>query len=300
MPTETVAVGASAPDMATSAPIARNWRKARARLVAAGWGVVSIGLFALIWEALWYFDKINALLLPPPHLFLQDIPGTLKYFDRSNRVGSMASGGGVGALAVTMFWTAFRVVTGLAMGFVSGVAVGAALHYVRWLRNLLMPTVLLLAPISPVAWLPVAIFVFGIGDVPAIFLVFITVFFTIVLSTSAQIESVPIHYIHVARIMGTTQTQMFWKVILPAILPSLFMTLRLNLFGAWMVVLIAETVGVGTGLGQIISMARATFNAKLVFFTMAVIGVLGFASDWSLRQIQRRMLWWVAPSKGGF
>jgi NitT/TauT family transport system permease protein len=294
------AVASSASDTAAPPATARNWRNARARLVAIGWGVVSIGLFALMWEALWYFDKINALLLPPPHLFLQDIPGTLKYFDRSNRVGSMASGGGIGALAITMFWTAFRVFTGLAMGFVCGVAVGAALHYVRWLRNLLLPTIMLLAPISPVAWLPVAIFVFGIGDVPAIFLVFITVFFTIVLSTSAQIAGVPIHYIHVARIMGTTQTQMFWKVILPAILPSLFMTLRLNLFGAWMVVLIAETVGVGTGLGQIISMARATFNAKLVFFTMAVIGVLGFASDWSLRQIQRRMLWWVAPNKGGF
>lgn len=300
MPIETVAVGTPAREAAVSLTRPRNWRKARRRIAALSWGIVSIGLFALIWEALWYFDKINALLLPPPHLFLQDIPDTLKYFDRSNRVGDVASGGGLGALAITMFWTAFRVVTGLVMGFVCGVALGAALHYVRWLRNLLMPTILLLAPISPVAWLPVAIFVFGIGDVPAIFLVFITVFFAIVLSTSAQIASVPIHYIHVARIMGATRTQMFWRVILPAILPSLFMTLRLNLFGAWMVVLIAETVGVGTGLGQIISMARATFNAKLVFFTMAVIGVLGFLSDWGLRQIQRRMLWWVAPNRGGF
>jgi NitT/TauT family transport system permease protein len=299
MQTETVAVDTPASDAPAMSARPKNWRKTRARLAAVAWGVVSIGLFALIWEALWYAGKINPLLLPPPHMFLQDIPGTLKYFDRSNRVGSVASGGGIGALAITMFWTAFRVFTGLAMGFVCGVAIGAALHYVRWLRNLLMPTILLLAPISPVAWLPVAIFVFGIGDVPAIFLVFITVFFAIVLSTGAQIASVQVNYIHVARIMGATQTQMFWRVILPAILPSLFMTLRLNLFGAWMVVLIAETVGVGTGLGQIISMARATFNAKLVFFTMAVIGILGFASDWSLRQIQRRMLWWVAPDKGG-
>jgi len=277
----------------------RTWRKTRERLTAAGWGVVSIGLFALLWEALWYFDKVNPLLLPPPHLFLQDIPGTLKYFDRSNRVGHVGSGGGIGALAITMGWTAFRVFTGLAIGFFCGVALGAALHYSRWLRNLLMPTILLLAPISPVAWLPVAIFVFGIGDVPAIFLVVITVFFAIVLSTGVQIQGVPVHYIHVARIMGATQNQIFWKVILPSILPSLFMTLRLNLFGAWMVVLIAEAVGVGTGLGQITSMARATFNAKLVFFTMAIIGVLGFLTDWALRQVQRRMLWWVAPGKGG-
>ncbi|OYU47503.1 MAG: ABC transporter permease [Rhizobiales bacterium PAR1] len=275
-------------------------KKARERLAKLGWGIVSIGLFALIWEALWYFEMVNPLLLPPPHLFLQDIPGTLKFFDRSNRIGHIASGGGVIALLTTMGWTTFRVFTGLALGFICGVGLGAALYYFRMLRNVLMPTILLLAPISPVAWLPVAIFVFGIGDVPAIFLVFITVFFAIVLSTGAQISSVPINYIHVARIMGATQRQTFWRVILPAILPSLFMTLRLNLFGAWMVVLIAEAVGVGTGLGQITSMARATFNAKLVFFTMGIVGALGFLTDWGLRQVQRKMLWWVAPAKGGF
>lgn len=275
-------------------------RKASERLATFGWTFVSIGIFALIWEALWYFELVNPLLLPPPHLFLQDIPGTLKFFDRSNKVGHVASGGGVGALLITMFWTSFRVFTGLALGFIFGVGLGAALHYFKMLRNLLMPTILLLAPISPVAWLPVAIFVFGIGDVPAIFLVFITVFFAIVLSTGAQIASVPVNYLHVARIMGASERQMFWKVVLPSILPSLFMTLRLNLFGAWMVVLIAEAVGVGTGLGQITSMARATFNAKLVFFTMAIVGVLGFATDWGLRKIQRRMLWWIAPAKGGF
>lgn len=272
---------------------------AKRRLAAIGWGFVSIGLFAGIWELLWYVELANPLLLPPPHLFLDDIPGTLKFFDRSNKVGHVASGGGVGALFITMFWTTFRVVTGLTLGFVLGTAVGALIHYVKMARNLLLPTILLLAPISPVAWLPVAIFMFGIGDVPAIFLVFITVFFAIVLSTGSQIESVPKNYIHVARIMGATERQTFWRVILPSILPSLFMTIRLNLFGAWMVVLIAEAVGVGTGLGQITSMARATFNAKLVFFTMAIIGVLGFLSDWALRQVQRKMLWWVAPNQGG-
>lgn len=290
-------VSGNTPEQAKPAGLSR---KTRERLASVCWAIVSIGLFALIWEALWYFEMVNPLLLPPPHLFLQDIPGTLKFFDRSNRVGSMASGGGVTALLVTAFWTSFRVFLGLGLGFIGGVGLGAALHYFKPLRNLLMPTILLLAPISPVAWLPVAIFVFGIGDVPAIFLVFITVFFAIVLSTGAQIASVPVNYLHVARIMGATERQIFWRVVLPAILPSLFMTLRLNLFGAWMVVLIAEAVGVGTGLGQITSMARATFNAKLVFFTMAVVGVLGFASDWALRQVQRRMLWWIAPAKGGF
>lgn len=269
------------------------------RLASLGWGIASIGIFAGLWEICWALDWANPLLLPPPHLFLQDIPGTLRYFDRSNRIGSVASGGGVAALLITMAWTTFRVLVGLALGFVCGVALGALIHYFRPLRNLLLPTVLMLAPISPVAWLPVAIFVFGIGDRPAIFLVFITLFFAIVLSTGAQIDSVPKNYTHVARIMGATRRQTFWRVVLPAILPSLFVTVRLNLFAAWMVVLIAETVGVGTGLGQITSMARSTFNARLVFFTMGIIGLLGFLSDLALRQVQRRMLWWVGPAAGG-
>ena len=74
------------------------------------------------------------------------------------------------------------------------------------------------------------------------------------------------------------------------------MTLRLNLFAAWMVVLIAEAVGVGSGLGQVVMMARNTFNASLVFFTMTLIGLAGFAFDQALRWVQRRVLWWVGPS----
>ena len=74
--------------------------------------------------------------------------------------------------------------------------------------------------------------------------------------------------------------------------------MRLNLFAAWMVVLIAEAVGVGSGLGQITSVARSTFNAQLTFFTMAVIGVLGFTFDWGLRLVQRKLLWWVEPTGG--
>ncbi|HEY9211248.1 MAG TPA: ABC transporter permease subunit [Ancylobacter sp.] len=288
-------LGPAAPVQKGGATLSPTWRR---RLATLGWGIVSIGLFTGIWELLWALGYANPLLLPPPHLFLSDIPGTLQYFDRSNRIGSVATGGGVQALLITMGWTTMRVVLGLTLGFICGVAVGATIHYIKPARNLLLPTILLLAPISPVAWLPVAIFVFGIGDVPAVFLVFITVFFAIVLSTGAQIESVPKNYIHVARIMGATRRQTFWRVILPAILPSLFMTLRLNLFAAWMVVLIAETVGVGTGLGQITSMARSTFNARLVFFTMGIIGVLGFLSDWGLRQVQHKMLWWIAPNQG--
>ncbi len=295
----TVSAGRPAGSRATPTRSAGLSPAMRRRISTFAWAVVSIGLFAGLWELAWAIGWADPLLLPPPHLFLSDIPGTLKYFAYDNTIGSRSQSAGVTPLLITMAWTSMRVVLGLFFGFTIGVAVGVAIHYLPIARKLLMPIVLMLAPISPIAWLPVALFLFGIGDVPAIFLVFITLFFAIVLSTGAQIESVPKHYVHVARIMGASRTQTFWRVIFPAILPSLFMTLRINLFGAWMIVLVAEAVGVGTGLGQITSMARATFNSKLVFFTMGVIGLLGFTFDWALRVIQARLLWWVPAGQGG-
>ena len=90
-----------------------------------------------------------------------------------------------------------------------------------------------------------------------------------------------------------------WLVgfIVPAILPGMPQVLRMNLFGAWMVVLVAESTGVGYGMGQVIVLARNTFNPSLVFFTIAVIGVLGFAFDWLLRLAQRRILYWLPDTQ---
>lgn len=93
--------------------------------------------------------------------------------------------------------------------------------------------------------------------------------------------------------MGASKREIYLRVIIPAILPGMLIVLRLNLFAAWMVVLIAESTGVGYGLGQVIMLARNTFNPSLVFFTIAVIGVLGFLFDYALRVLQGRILYWL-------
>jgi NitT/TauT family transport system permease protein len=99
--------------------------------------------------------------------------------------------------------------------------------------------------------------------------------------------------------MGASKWQIYRRVILPAILPGLLVVLRFNPFGAWMVVLIAEATGFGFGLGQVIMMARNTFNPGLVFFTIVVIGLLGFGFDFLLRVVQRRILYWLPNRAGG-
>lgn len=273
--------------------------KALAFVQRALWWLASVGTFVAIWEFCWWQGFADPLMLPPPHMFLANLPEQFKFFDPAGARSLEEEGGGFLSVLAVMGWTSMRVVLGLALGFVGAVGVGLAIRYFPGFGKLTLPTLTLLTPISPVAWLPVAIFIFGIGNVPAIFLVFISVFFIIVLSTLSQIDAVPAPYLHVARIMGANKHQLFRHVILPTILPSLFITLRLNLFAAWMVVLIAEAVGVGSGLGQIVMMARNTFNASLVFFTMTLIGLLGFTFDRALLRVQQRVLWWVGPSAVG-
>jgi NitT/TauT family transport system permease protein len=268
-----------------------------------GWSLISIALFAGLWEFLWYIGVADKRLLPPPHIFLGDFAGQAKNFNTAKRweIGVDPNSGPTPfeAVLITVASSTLRVLAGLTIAGIASLCMGVLIRYYGIAEKLILPIVTLLAPVSPVAWLPVAIFLFGIGNGPAVFMVFIALFFTMTLATITQIDSVNRNYINVARTMGATKWQIYSRVILPAILPGLLVVLRLNLFGAWMVVLVAEATGVGYGLGQIISMARNTFNPGLVFFTIVIIGLLGFTFDFALRLVQNRVLFWIPKGQGG-
>lgn len=259
---------------------------------AATWWVASVALFTGLWEFSWYMGWANPMLLPPPHMFLQDILLVGKLFDKSTRLGNPTAGLIVWTIAKTIGASTLRVIIGLAVALAGSLAVGMAIRFLPLFGRLILPVINLLAPVSPIAWLPIAMLIFGLGNAPAIFLVYIALFFIMTLATLNLIDTLPPAFIQVARIMGASRLQIFIQVILPAILPGLFVVLRLNLFAAWMIVLIAESVGVGGGLGLVVIISRNTFDAQLAFFTMFIIGVVGFALDVGLRVIQRRVLYW--------
>lgn len=279
-----------------SKPARRGPSRHRRIGAAAAWWLASVALFGGCWELAWALGWAPQLLLPPPHVFLQDFSRQAHFFDNAS-IGDSQAAPAV-AVFTTVLATVLRVLAGLALGFVASLATGVLISQFRVVRGLVLPTVTLLAPISPIAWLPVSIFLFGVGNGPAVFMVFIGVYFVMTLATISLINDVSTTYIDVARTMGATRWQILFQVILPSILPGILQSLRLNLFAAWMVVLLAEAVGVGTGLGQVVMLARNTFNASLVFFAMTVIGVSGYLLDILFRQVQNRLLWWQPATTG--
>jgi NitT/TauT family transport system permease protein len=158
--------------------------------------------------------------------------------------------------------------------------------------DMVMPLIRGLAPIAPIAWIPLGIVLFGIGNPTAVFVVFMGIYFILTISTVASIKSVDQRLIKTARSFGASKAQVWAHVIFPAVLPQVFTMLRINFFAAWMAVLAAEMVGVKNGLGMMIILGREMFNTKLILLGMCIVGATGYAVDVLLVQIQRKILWW--------
>jgi NitT/TauT family transport system permease protein len=269
-------------------------RRLRQWAVSVGWWALSLGIVVAMWELAVALRLVNPVILPPPHLFLAEIRHQAQFL--MPQVGATAGGGNFAAL--TAVWASLqRVLSGLALAFVSAVTLGSLAFYFDIFGKLALPTITLLAPIASVAWIPLAIFAFGVGDRAAIFIVFISVVFTLTLGTVNNMHNVDQVYINTARVLGASRRQVIHHVIFPAVLPQLFVIMRINLFGAWMGVLAAEMVGVRSGLGAIVVVGRQMMNMNLTFLGMAMIGLVGYLLDASFGLVQRRVLWWKSTAQ---
>ena len=134
--------------------------------------------------------------------------------------------------------------------------------------------------------------IFGIGNLTAIFIVFMGVFFTLTIATIAEIKRVPTNYIFTAAKLGGSKFKIWKSVIIPSILPGVFTLLRLNFIAAWMAVLAAEMTGLRDGLGTVVMTGRNLFNSNLILLGICIIGITGFAVDRILLFIQNKFFWW--------
>ena len=263
--------------------------KLRRFAASAVWWVLSVGIVAAFWETLAALKLINTMILPPPHVFIGELQHQTQFL--LPQFGARRVGANFVALTAIVA-SLRRVLGGLALAFVIALLTGSLAFYLGFFRKLTFPTIRLLAPIAPVAWIPFALVAFGLGDVTAIFVVFVGIVFTLTLATVNNMNNVDQVYINTARVLGASRGQVMRYVILPAILPNLFVIMRMNLFGAWTGVLVAEMVGVNTGLGTMVMVGQQMMNINLMFIGMAIIGLVGYLLDLGFAMFQRRILWW--------
>jgi NitT/TauT family transport system permease protein len=280
---------AGAPVASAATPAAAEGERAarrarvRRRLGLAAATLAPWVVLVALWELGAARGWIPTSLFPPPSQFLRFA------LESDFRVGF---GREAMLLPVAILASAWRVMAGLAIGFAAAVATGILVSMSRVASAALLPIVRGLAPIAPIAWIPLAIVLFGIGEKTAIFVVFTGIYFLLTLSTVAAVQSVDPRLVKTARTYGASTKQVWLWVIFPSVLPQVFTMLRLNFFAAWMAVLAAEMVGLKNGVGMIIILGREVFNSNLILLGICVVGVTGYAVDSALVWIQRRVRWW--------
>jgi NitT/TauT family transport system permease protein len=192
-----------------------------------------------------------------------------------------------GRLVNDLVASLFRVTTGFMLAVLLGVPAGLWLgHHVRS-RVALLPAINFFRSLSPLAWIPFAILWFGIGDLPAIFLIFMACFFPVVIATLSAAASIPSVYFRVARDYGFNVREVLTKVTLPAIAPELITSLRVTAGLAWLVVVAAEMIAGRDGLGFAIWDARNGLRMDLLVAGMIVIGVIGMVIDRVLMRLTK-------------
>lgn len=262
-------------------------KKYREPIISFVCGIALITGLIIIWEYAAAHGWKYASIFPPPSKFLKQLT------DDGFKVGL---GSQAASIQASILSSILRVLSGLFLGLGAAFIFGFFVQSNIWLKRFLMPLIRILAPVAPVAWIPLALVLFGIGNQTAIFIVFMGVFFTLTIAVVRAIEIVPANLINSAKTLGATKYQIWYKVVFPYILPNVFTILRLNFIAAWMAVLAAEMTGLSDGLGAIIMTGRNLFNNEMILMGMFLIGITGFVFDLTLKTIQDRFLWWDKKS----
>ena len=181
----------------------------------------------------------------------------------------------------------FRVSAGFLIAVLVAVPVGLWMGRVDAVYRTLNPVFQIMRPISPIAWIPLAILWFGVGDVSPVFLIFIAAVFPMIVQTASGVHTIERRYLHAAENFGVSRATLFRRVIVPAVLPEIVVGMRIGLGVAWLVVVAAEMIALHSGLGYLIIDSRNAGNRyDLVIAGMIIIGLIGLMLDGLMRLLE--------------
>lgn len=233
--------------------------------------------FCAVWQVVASVGLLNPVITPPP-------TSVLKAFDQLLAEGELIQ---------DILASLKRVFIGFTAAGIVGITLGLACARVRLLLRLILPLVEAIRPISPIAWIPIAVLWFGLGDKSAAFLIYIGSFFPIFTNTLLGFSSVDPRYVRAAQVLGFGRIQFFTDVLLLSALPYIFAGLRIGIGVGWMCVVAAEMMGARNGLGYMIQMNRVIFEIPNILVGMITIGIIGFVINEVMGILEVRLLPWA-------
>lgn len=180
----------------------------------------------------------------------------------------------------------------------TAIPLGMAMGWWRVVYNQVNPVMEILRPIPPLAWMPLSILWFGLGDEQNEFIIFLGMFFPILVNTIVGVKNIEPNLVRAARSLGAPERKVLWRVVLIGALPQIITGVRIGLGVGWMALVAAELVGANSGLGFLINDARSMLRTDTIAVGMLTIGIIGLVIDTAIRLLSRRLLpWSLALSK---
>ncbi len=254
--------------------------RARSRWLLGVKRLKNLGLLAvvlLLWQVTSTFvlDKTTAVLLPPPSAIARAFWELMQSGDLFVHLRDS-----LGREIVAFIWASSAIPLAIVMG------------WSKTINDQVDPLIEVLRPVPPLAWIPLSILWFGIGDIQNQFIIFLGMFFPILLNTIAGVKNIEPNIIRAARCLGASEARILRRIVLRAAMPQIITGIRVGLGVGWMALVAAELVGANSGLGFLINDARTLLRTDVVIVGMITIGFVGLIIDRTIRVAGRRMMPW--------
>jgi NitT/TauT family transport system permease protein/sulfonate transport system permease protein len=247
--------------------------------LAIGVGACAIFSVLLVWYLASSFTRVSLFFPTPQEVFIRFTEALYTPIGRH-------------ILPMHVAWSLRRVFVGFGLSSVAGIIVGVSMGYSKTINAIIRPVFNIIRPIPGLAWIPLAILWFGIGEESTYFIIFMGGFANIVLNCYDGMNKVNPTLVGAAHLLGANKLQVFFHIILPSATPYIFAGLQVSLSTSWMAVLAAEMISSREGAGWIITMGMSSGDTVMILVGMISIAIVGFVLANGMRVLERRLCSW--------
>ncbi|MGN6808219.1 MAG: ABC transporter permease [Trinickia sp.] len=257
-------------------------RLAHASMKSYGLTAVVLAIAVLLWQVVSMAGVFPAFALPSPVAVWRAF------------VDIVRDGYGGQSLVSDILISCFRIVIGFVGAVAIGVPVGLLMSRNKIVNDIIDPLLQFVRPVPPLAYIPLLVVWFGIGELPKAILILVGTIPVIIIGTMSGVKSTPPLRIAVARTLGATNAQIFRRIVLPSALPEIFTAMRVGIGVAWTCLVAAELIAASSGLGWLVQFAGQALQVSVVIVGIVIIGLIGYAMELVIRKVEN----WVVPWRG--